>query len=62
MKVNFENVIFKDECRATMDVLDGPDGWSRGWCDAQLPSPQRLYGASKVVGEICCGQESSIMK
>ena len=32
MKVNFENVIFMDECRAT---LDGPDGWSRGWYDAQ---------------------------
>ena len=39
MKVNFEKVIFTDECRAT---LDGPDGWSRGWYDAQLPPPQRL--------------------
>ena len=39
MKVNFENVIFTDECRAT---LDGPDGWSRGWYDAQFPSPQGL--------------------
>ena len=39
MKVNFENVLFTDECRAT---LDGPDGWSRGWYDAQLPPPQRL--------------------
>ena len=36
MKVNFENVIFTDECRA------GLDGWSRGWYDAQLPPPQRL--------------------
>ena len=39
MKVNFENVIFTNECRAT---LDGLDGWSRGWYDAQFPSPQRL--------------------
>ena len=27
-KVNFSNVIFTDECRATMD---GPDGWALGW-------------------------------
>ena len=39
MKVNFENVIFMNECRAT---LDGPDGWSRGRYDAQLPPPRRL--------------------
>ncbi len=28
MKVNFNDVMFTDECRAT---LDGPDGFSRGW-------------------------------
>jgi transposase len=39
MKVNFQNVLFTDECRAT---LYGPDGWSRGWYDAQSPPPQRL--------------------
>ena len=27
-KENFSNVIFTDECRAT---LDGPGGWARGW-------------------------------
>ena len=37
MKVNFENVIFTDECRTT---LDGPDGWIRGWYDEQFPSSQ----------------------
>lgn len=26
--VLFKNVIFTDECRAT---LDGPDGWASGW-------------------------------
>ena len=39
MKVNFENVVFTDECRET---LDGPDGWNRGWYDTQSPPPQRL--------------------
>ena len=28
MKTNFENVLFTDESRAT---LDGPDGWMSGW-------------------------------
>ena len=28
MKTNFENVLFTDESRTT---LDGPDGWMSGW-------------------------------
>ena len=28
MKMDFRNVLFTDECRAT---IDGPDGWSSGW-------------------------------
>ena len=39
MKMNFEHVIFTDECRAT---LDGPDGWSRGWLRHGTPIPTRL--------------------
>ena len=44
MKVNFENVIFTDECRAT---LDGPDGWSRGWYDAQFTPSSEVTMAAR---------------
>jgi hypothetical protein len=39
MKLNFSNVIFTDECRAT---LDGPDGFARGWILDGLDVPSRL--------------------
>ena len=39
MKLDFNTVIFTDECRAT---LDGPDGWSRGWLRQGVPLPLRM--------------------
>jgi hypothetical protein len=39
MKLNFSNVIFTDECRAT---LDGPDGFARGWILDGLDVPSHL--------------------
>ena len=39
MKVNFQTVLFTDECRAT---LDGPDGWRRGWFCKEGPRPHRI--------------------
>ena len=39
MKTDFSTVLFTDECRATMD---GPDGFSRGWCLDGLDVPVRL--------------------
>ena len=39
MKVNFQTVLFTDECRAT---LDGPDGWTRGWFCKEGPRPHRI--------------------
>ena len=39
MKQNFDKVMFTDECRAT---LDGLDGFSRGWVLNKLDIPVRL--------------------
>ena len=38
-KANFSNVIFTDECRAT---LDGPDGWAGGWVLDQHQTKDRM--------------------
>lgn len=42
MKTNFENVIFSDECRAS---LDGPDGFGKGWISKK--SDVHLYNRFK---------------
>ena len=39
MKVDFSQVIFTDECRAT---LDGPDGWAQGWVSSDHTPPIRM--------------------
>lgn len=39
MKVDFTQVIFTDECLAT---LDGPDGWVRGWVSLDHSPPVRM--------------------
>ena len=39
MKTDFSNVIFTDECRAT---LDGPDGWASGWVLHDRPQQTRI--------------------
>ena len=39
MKVNFQSVLFTDECRAT---LDGPDRWMKEWYCNKGPRPERI--------------------
>ena len=38
LKLNFSKVLFMDECRG---MLDGPDGWSRGWLVEGQRAPLR---------------------
>ena len=39
MKTAFQNVLFTDEARAT---LDGPDGWAKVWNPLGAPTPHRF--------------------
>ena len=47
MKVNFQSVLFTDECRAT---LDRPGGWRRGWYCKEGPRPERIRRQQGVGG------------
>ena len=49
MKTNFENVLFTDESRAT---LDGPDGWTSGWpLNGTTPQSKR-FGRESLNNQI----------
>ena len=39
MKTDFQQVLFTDEARAT---LDGPDGWAKAWSPTGAPIPHRV--------------------
>ena len=52
MKIDFNQVVFTDECRAT---LDGPDGFSRGWITRGTSPPIRLR-RQQGGGESCFGR------
>lgn len=61
MKMNFQNVLFTDEARAT---LDGPDGWAKVWNPIGTPTPHRFRrqqgGGSimfwaGIIGDKLCG-------
>lgn len=47
MKVDFSQVVFSDECRAT---LDGPDGFARGWIRHGTLPPVRAFRQQKGGG------------
>ena len=55
VKQDFTNVIWTDECRAT---LDGPDGWARGWL-LSGQKPQYRFRRQQGGEESCFGQQPS---
>ena len=49
-KTNFENVLFTDEFRAT---LDGPDGWMSGWLlHGKSVQPNRARSGGNKAAEV----------
>jgi len=51
VKMDFKNVVFTDECRAT---LDGPDGWSSGWVLNGRPVKLRIRRQQGGGGVMFC--------
>ena len=51
MKTDFSSVIFTDECRA---ILDGRDGWARGWISFNDSAPVRAR-EQQGGGGVCFG-------
>ena len=50
-ELNFENVIFSDECHAS---LDGPDGLARGWVMNGVKTSHRMRRQQGGGGVLFC--------